>query len=95
MNELLLKLQEANRAVNQLMQMLEKAKEEKEILSRKVVELEQSIDDKQHAYDELIERYEAIKLVKVIENPEVKASVQEKIDWYLKEIDTCLKNFGD
>ena len=55
MNELLLKLQEANRAVNQLMQMLEKAKEEKETLSRKVAELEQSIDDKQHAYDELIE----------------------------------------
>ncbi|MEL6132019.1 MAG: hypothetical protein AAFR59_01505 [Bacteroidota bacterium] len=95
MNELLLKLQEANRAVNQLMQMLEKAKEEKEALLQRVEGLEQSLDEKHKAYDELVERYEAVKLVKVIESPEVKASVQEKIDWYLKEIDTCLKNFGD
>ena len=95
MDELLLKLQEANQSIVILAQRIKKVKEEKETLLQKIESLEQTIDDKQRDYEEMVERYEAVKLVKSIENPELKASVQEKIDWYLKEIDTCLKNFGD
>ncbi|MEO0898255.1 MAG: hypothetical protein AAFY71_17720 [Bacteroidota bacterium] len=95
MNDLLLRLQELNRKVGRLEKQLESLHEERHDLEQKLENSEKALLQATKNYEEMVERYEAVKLSKALVNPEAKLTIQEKIDWYLKEIDICLNNFGD
>jgi hypothetical protein len=64
-------------------------------LQQELATAQHALAEKDKAYSLLSEQYEALKLVKNMENGADREAVREKIDLYLKEIDTCLKSFGE
>ncbi|MEZ4830150.1 MAG: hypothetical protein R3C61_28280 [Bacteroidia bacterium] len=57
--------------------------------------MKQKIEEKDREMTALTEKYETAKLVNSLQNGQDLLAVQAKIDDYIKEIDICLKNFGD
>lgn len=95
MNDLLLKLQELNKKVAKLEKQLHVLQDERNELELRLDEAEEALQAQKKDYELMTERYEAVKLGKSLTNPEDRVAIQEKIDWYLKEIDICLNNFGE
>lgn len=95
MVNLLPKLQEIGRKLTKLERVIVRLRKENQQLSERVQELEKELDGMQQEQKSTEEKYEAIKLVKSLPPQSDLTAVHEKIDLYLKEIDICLKNFGD
>ncbi|MCB0835439.1 MAG: hypothetical protein KDD63_09765 [Bacteroidetes bacterium] len=98
MDNLLPRLQATNRKAAKLERLLLRLKQEKEQLLEQVEELNQTLEVKEKAYLDMQEKYEALKLAKSIGTETGtydKEAVQTMIEDYIKEIDICLKNFGD
>lgn len=97
MDNLLQRLQEANRTATKLEWLILRIKQENDQLLKKVSDLSNQLEDKGKDLDEMVEKYEAMKLVKSIsaDSNGNQDAVHEKIELYLKEIDICLKNFGE
>ena len=95
MNDLLLRLQELNKKVVLLEKQLSVLQGERHELEQRLEEAEEALQSKEKDYELMVERYEAVRLSKSVTNPEDRIAIQEKIDWYLKEIDICLNNFGE
>ena len=95
MENLLRKLQENNRKAAKLERLILRLKEDNGKLHKQLRDLRKAVEAKEEAYTEILEKYEAVKLVKHIDNDQDKAAIQAKIDLYIKEIDACLKNFGE
>lgn len=89
------KLQEIGRKIAKLERVIVRLKKENQQLEEQVKELQHQLNGEQEAHKIVQEKYEAVKLVKSLPQNLDVAAVQEKIDLYLKEIDICLKNFGD
>ncbi|MCI4669436.1 MAG: hypothetical protein MRZ79_14980 [Bacteroidia bacterium] len=95
MNDLLLKLQGLSKKIAVLEKQLLVLQGERHELELRLEEAEEALHNQKRDYDLMVERYEAVKLSKSLTNPEDRVAIQEKIDWYLKEIDICLNNFGE
>ncbi|MEM7370592.1 MAG: hypothetical protein AAF587_18415 [Bacteroidota bacterium] len=95
MVNLLPKLQEIGRKLTKLERVILHLRKENQQLNKRVQELEKEVRGLQEEQKTTEEKYEAIKLVKSLPQHADLATVHEKIDLYLKEIDICLKNFGD
>ncbi len=95
MSDLLLRLQKLNKKVVSLEKRLSSLQEELHDLEQQLEASQEELRSKQMDYELMVERYEALRLSKSLTNPEDRTAIQEKIDWYLKEIDICLNNFGD
>lgn len=95
MDGLLHKIQETNRKAAKLERLLLRLKQERDEFEKKVVELEKIIEGKDATIEELEEKYEMVKVAKSMTNGQNLEEVYAKIDDYIKEIDICLKNFGD
>ena len=99
MDEFLQRLQATNRKAAKLERLLLRLKQENGQLLKQIAELEKALGEKEHSYNEIQEKYEAVKLVKSMNNGTEahhdKEAVQAMIEEYIKEIDICLKNFGD
>ena len=97
MDNLLQRLQEANRTAAKLERLILRMKQENDQLQKMLEVLEGKLEEKERDYEEMVEKYEAVKLAKSL-SPNSNGNheaVHEKIDLYLKEIDICLKNFGE
>ncbi|MEZ4777361.1 MAG: hypothetical protein R3D00_29560 [Bacteroidia bacterium] len=95
MDELLHKFQGTNQKAAKLERLLLRLRQEHDQMKEKIEELTQALEEKDREMAALTEKYEAVKLVKSINNGQDLQAVQAKIDDYIKEIDICLKNFGD
>ncbi|MEM8887243.1 MAG: hypothetical protein AAGD28_04590 [Bacteroidota bacterium] len=70
-------------------------KEEKDKLRNNFDALKTEMASRDTELNEMQEKYEAVKLAKQISPDTDRKAVQEKIDLYIKEIDACLKRFGE
>lgn len=97
MDELLQRLRATTKKAAKLERQILWLKEDQEHLSEEVARLKAELTDRRKAFTELEEKYEAVSLVKSLgsDNEEDRKAVQSKIDLYLKEIDICLKSFGE
>ena len=95
MENLLRKLQETNRKAAKLERLILRLQEDNGKLQEQLRNMQKAVEAKDEAYSEMKEKYEAVKLVKHIDNDQDKAAIQAKIDLYIKEIDACLRNFGE
>ena len=99
MDDIVQRLQVANRKVTKLEQLIHRLGQEKQELERRLQQLTDQTHKHDAAFTELQQKYEALKLAKGLgngaANEEDRAAIHEKIDKYLKEIDICLKIFGD
>ena len=95
MDELLRRLQETNRKAVKLERLILRMKEEKEKLRTNFDALKTEMASRDTELNEMQEKYEAVKLAKQISPDTDRKAVQEKIDLYIKEIDACLKRFGE
>jgi predicted nucleic acid-binding Zn-ribbon protein len=98
MDNLLPRLQATNRKAAKLERLLLRLKQEKHQLLDQIAELNDALEAKEKEYAEMHEKYEALKLAKSIgtgNGTYDKEAVQNMIEDYIKEIDICLKNFGD
>ncbi|MEL6674401.1 MAG: hypothetical protein AAFR61_19490 [Bacteroidota bacterium] len=96
MDELLRKLQETNRKMGRLERVILKLKDEKAQLAETVGVLKSALADKDRALDQVEDRIEAAKLSQHLDTDDVaRQAVKDKIDMYIKEIDECLKSFGE
>ncbi len=74
---------------------VQKLKSENLALQNQIVDLKQEQQQKEEELIVLQEKYEANKLVKGLVESADRDEIKEKIDTYLKDIDICLKIFGD
>jgi len=95
MDELLRRLQETNRKAVKLERLILRMKEEKDKLRSNFDALKTEMASRDTELNEMQEKYEAVKLAKQISPDTDRKAVQEKIDLYIKEIDACLKRFGE
>ncbi|MEM7655912.1 MAG: hypothetical protein AAF399_07275 [Bacteroidota bacterium] len=95
MEKLFPRLQEVSRKVVKLERMVLRMNREKAQLQEQVSQLEQEKKALFQQHEEIQQKYEAAKLVKSLHTTEDREAVQLKIDRYLKEIDDCLKIFGE
>ena len=99
MDEFLQRLQATNRKAAKLERLLLRLKQENSQLLNQITELESTIEEKERSFHEMKEKYEAAKLVSNMSlengNHQDKEAVQAMIEEYIKEIDICLKNFGE
>ncbi|MEL6250470.1 MAG: hypothetical protein AAFR87_00560 [Bacteroidota bacterium] len=95
MDELLRRLQETNRKAIKLERLILRMKEEKDKLRSNFDALKTEMASRDTELNEMQEKYEAVKLAKQISPDTDRKAVQEKIDLYIKEIDACLKRFGE
>ena len=95
MDELLRRLQETNRKAIKLERLILRMKEEKDKLRNNFDALRTEMASRDTELNEMQEKYEAVKLAKQISPDTDRKAVQEKIDLYIKEIDACLKRFGE
>ena len=95
MDELLRRLQETNRKAIKLERLILRMKEEKDKLRNNFDALKTQMASRDTELNEMQEKYEAVKLAKQISPDTDRKAVQEKIDLYIKEIDACLKRFGE
>lgn len=95
MDELLRRLQETNRKAVKLERLILRMKEEKDKLRNNFDALKTEMASRDTELNEMQEKYEAVKLAKQISPDTDRKAVQEKIDLYIKEIDACLKRFGE
>jgi chromosome segregation ATPase len=95
MDELLRQIQQVQRKARQMGQQLEKMQARQAALQQQLMEAREALSEKEKAFALLTEQYEALKLIKSMDNGTDREAVREKIDLYLKEIDTCLKSFGE
>lgn len=73
-----------------------KLKDEKAQLAETVGVLKSALADKDRALDQVEDRIEAAKLSQHLDTDDVaRQAVKDKIDMYIKEIDECLKSFGE
>ena len=95
MNDFLQKLQTSNRKAAKLERLVLNLIQERGQLLQEIVKLKDELSEKENSHSEIQEKYEALKLVKSMGNHHDKEAVQATIEEYIKEIDICLKNFGD
>ncbi|RMG16070.1 MAG: hypothetical protein D6730_25570 [Bacteroidetes bacterium] len=95
MDEILLRLQQATRKSGKLKTLFSRLLEENHQLRQKIEQLEHNLQQLQQKHQKLCEQHDALKLAKSLEAPADRAIVMKKIDAYIKEIDACLKTFGD
>ncbi|MDW3650384.1 MAG: hypothetical protein R8P61_25135 [Bacteroidia bacterium] len=95
MDELLRRLQETNRKAIKLERLILRMKEEKDKLRNNFDALKTEMASRDVELNDMQEKYEAVKLAKQISPDTDRKAVQEKIDLYIKEIDACLKRFGE
>ncbi|MDX2247664.1 MAG: hypothetical protein SF052_12845 [Bacteroidia bacterium] len=95
MDELLQKFQGTNQKAAKLERLLLRLRQDHDQMQAKIEALTKALEEKDREITALTEKYEALNRAKSLNNgPDVQA-IQAKIDDYLKEIDICLKNFGD
>jgi len=95
MDELLRRLQETNRKAAKLERIILRMNEEKEKLRGHLDALKTEVASQEVTIVEMQGKHEAVKLAKHIGPDTDRKAVQEKIDLYIKEIDACLKRFGE
>lgn len=97
MDELLQRLQATTKKAAKLERQIIWLKEDQEHLTEEVERLKAELFEKNRAFVELEERYEAVSLAKSLgsDHEEDRQAVHSKIDLYLKEIDICLKSLGE
>ncbi|MEM6804765.1 MAG: hypothetical protein AAF696_25430 [Bacteroidota bacterium] len=95
MDELLRRLQESNRKAAKLERLVLRMKEDKEKLRSNFDALKTEMASREEELEGMKEKYEAVKLAKHMDPSTDRKAVQEKIDLYIKEIDACLKRFGE
>jgi chromosome segregation ATPase len=95
MDEVLRILQQMQRKAVRLERQVRQLQTQQEALQVQLSELESNLSQKEAAYAALEKQYEAAKMVKQLDLGEDPESLRTKIDLYLKEIDICLKNFGE
>lgn len=95
MEKLFPRLQAVSRKVVKLERLVLRLSREKTQLEEQVSQLEKEKAALQQQQEETLQKYEAAKLVKSLHHTEDRDAVQLKIDRYLKEIDDCLKIFGE
>ncbi len=94
MDKLVQHLRQLNDKVSQLEQLIRKLQVKNDELTQEVNNLRQSLSEQEKAYDKLMEKYEAAKMIKGLNQQLNHEGLNDKIDQYLKEIDICLKYFG-
>lgn len=95
MDEILRRLQKSKQKLDLLEQTLQQVVEEREQLLSELDSLREELAIQSKAYDELAERYEALKVVKSLNGEVDREAIRKQIDLYLEEIDICLKNLGE
>jgi hypothetical protein len=95
MDQLLPRLQEVSRKAHKLAQLVVRLQQDKLKLEEEKKTLIHQMKELEGRHEEALQRYEAVKLAKSLHQTEDRETVQAKIDLYLKEIDDCLKNFGE
>lgn len=95
MDELIRRLQVLSRKAAKLEAVVESLKTDNKTLEGRVAELENGVASQTEAYQTMVEQYETLKLVKSLDTSESRDAIKAKIDLYLKEIDLCLKSFGE
>ncbi|GAB4421157.1 MAG: hypothetical protein OHK0039_35640 [Bacteroidia bacterium] len=95
MDGLIRRLKDVQKKLLHMRQRMEALAADNHRLATQVSDLEAELRRKEATIADLQERYEAAKLVKHLNNPADREAIQVKIDHYLKQIDTCLKSFGD
>ena len=95
MDELIRQLNNLTITTQKLEKYVQQLHTEKQDLIRKIAVLEEEQQAKEEEFIALRERYEANKAVKGLVEVENSDEIKEKIENYLKEIDICLKIFGD
>lgn len=95
MEDLLQRLQEITGRAAVLERVLKQLQADRSRLVEQLAELESRLAQQNGAYDALVERHEALKQAAQPDGKWNREAMQAQIDQYLKEIDDCLKNFGD
>ena len=95
MDEILLRLQSATRKTGKLETTITRLLEEREQLKATISSLTDELEDVRGKYQELTKQHDILKLVKTLDGEADRVQVVKKIDAYIKEIDACLKTFGD
>lgn len=95
MDEILLRLQNATRKTGKLEVLITQLLEEREELKSTVSSLTEELEEMRQKYHELNKQHDVLKLIKSLDSDTDRAQVVKKIDAYIKEIDACLKTFGD
>lgn len=95
MDELIRKLQEVNHQVGTLTQLVESLREERHTLQSRVRELEEALTEKDTHIRSQNLRYQAARIGQLTIDDGDRQALQSQIDFFLQEIDLCLKRFGD
>ncbi len=95
MDEILLRLQKATRKTAKLEQLTLRLLAERGQLRDVVSQLTEELEQLKTQHDDLQTKHKALKLVKSLNSETDRVIIEKKIDAYIKEIDACLKTFGD
>lgn len=95
MDELIRKLQEVNQQMGTLTQLVENLREERQTLQRRVRELEEALTEKDTHIRSQNLRYQAARIGQLTIDDGDRQALQSQIDFFVQEIDLCLKRFGD
>lgn len=95
MDELIRQLSQLASTTQKLEKYVQQLKSENLALKNQVESLTLAQQEKESEFSALQERYEANKLVNGLVERADQEEIKDKIDNYLKEIDICLKIFGD
>ncbi|RMG73815.1 MAG: hypothetical protein D6722_03235 [Bacteroidetes bacterium] len=95
MDELVRRIEAVSRKAVAVQQQLAQLAQERDRLQERIAELEAQLSRRDADRQEMMEKYEAVKLAKSLNNQADREAVLAQIDLYLKEIDLCLNSFGE